>query len=725
MPAHARSTRMRRWGGTVLISGSLAVASSFAFAPAAMADPAPTPDTVQLIPGEHTVDVPNGVCAVEFTAAGGSGGTAITGLSESGGAGAIITGGMSVSPGESFDVAVGGAGAVFGGFNGGGDGGGGGHSGAGGGGYTEISIDGELLVLAGGGGGSGGGHSTNFGEGGDAGLPDGVGVFPGQDGQDGEDGINHDPDNRPGGGAGGGIDASGVGGTNYQSDPTVFDWDGSDGDGRTGGTGGPDNSPDSGGGGGGGYFGGGGGAGTVGNGAGGAVPDAPVGGGGGGGSSYVADTDTVDYVAADLGSRAHGTNGYATFTWVMCDYDLALTKTSPNEAFEADVPVTYLVEVTNLGPEDMAVGDTVSVADALATGGTLVSATTTASEDFVCDTEFGGTIAGSEIDCWIPVDGSDTGKGLAVGESLTLEYTQVLSGTDPVENTASVTDRGDQSNNTASAILDPAMPSLGLVKSAAPEEITEAGEEVEYSFAVTNTGNITIADLVITEGDFSGTGEMSDIVCEQTVLSPDEATDCTATYVATQADVDAGEIRNTATANGVTPGGNPVASDPSSALVGVDQQPSLGLVKTASTDEVTAAGEDIDYTFAVTNTGNVTMTDIAIVEGEFSGTGELSEIVCSTEPLAPGDTTECSASYVTTAADMKAGSIENTATATGADPSGAPVESDPAAAEVDVVPPLAVTGLDTGASVALGAGALALIVGGAWLVVSRARRVEA
>src|SRR5690606_28700397 len=111
---------------------------------------------------DHTVVVPNGVCAVDIVAAGAAGGTAISGVVEAGGAGAVIGASLRVAPGQEFEVVVGGAGAsaATGGYNGGGAGGATGlHPGAGGGGFTGISFDGDLLVLAGGGGGTGGGHS--------------------------------------------------------------------------------------------------------------------------------------------------------------------------------------------------------------------------------------------------------------------------------------------------------------------------------------------------------------------------------------------------------------------------------------------------------------------------------------------------------------------------------------------------------------------------------------
>jgi uncharacterized repeat protein (TIGR01451 family) len=97
--------------------------------------------------------------------------------------------------------------------------------------------------------------------------------------------------------------------------------------------------------------------------------------------------------------------------------------------------------------------------------------------------------------------------------------------------------------------------------------------------------------------------------------------------------------------------------------------PGLELVKTADRGQASNAGDVIKYTFTATNTGNTTLSDVAIVDdpAQFTGTGTLSPMVCSptTQPatLAPGDQLICTATYEVTQADMDAKSIFNSATA--------------------------------------------------------------
>ncbi|MFI9631044.1 hypothetical protein ACIHCL_36975, partial [Streptomyces sp. NPDC052042] len=81
----------------------------------------------------------------------------------------------------------------------------------------------------------------------------------------------------------------------------------------------------------------------------------------------------------------------------------------------------------------------------------------------------------------------------------------------------------------------------------------------------------------------------------------------------------------------------------------------------------------------MTNTGNVTLKDVKVDEGEFTGHGKLNPVNCpkEAESLAPGATVTCTAAYTVTQADVDAGTITNSAMATGTPPSGKPPISPP------------------------------------------------
>lgn len=222
-------------------------------------------------------------------------------------------------------------------------------------------------------------------------------------------------------------------------------------------------------------------------------------------------------------------------------------------------------------------------------------------------------------------------------------------------------------------------PALTLTKSATPTSVSDAGDEVTYSFLVSNTGNVSVSGLAIDEDSFSGTGSLSNVTCPTTTLAPDADTTCTATYSLTQADADAGSITNAAHATATGAGGAPVSSGSSTATVSVNQAPGLSLVKSADPSAPTAftTGQQLTYHYLVTNTGDVTVTNVGIEEGSFTGSGTLSAVTCPSTTLAPQAQVDCTATYMLTQADVDGGSISNTATATGAGPNDAPVSSQP------------------------------------------------
>jgi hypothetical protein len=204
--------------------------------------------------------------------------------------------------------------------------------------------------------------------------------------------------------------------------------------------------------------------------------------------------------------------------------------------------------------------------------------------------------------------------------------------------------------------------------------------------------NVTLSNVAVDEGTFTGSSTMSAPTCPAGVLSvaPEAQVTCTATYVLTQADIDAGQLTNDATATGTTPQGASIDSNISEVTIPAVQTPADTLLKTVDSTTVTAAGQALTYTFTFTNTGNVSLTDVVIDEGAFSGTGTLSAVECpgAASSVLPGAIVVCHASYVVTAADLEAGTLTNTATAS-ATPAGGgnPIATDPSTAVVPAALP--------------------------------------
>ena len=249
--------------------------------------------------------------------------------------------------------------------------------------------------------------------------------------------------------------------------------------------------------------------------------------------------------------------------------------------------------------------------------------------------------------------------------------------------------------------------SIVIDKTASPTTVTAAGQIITYTFMVTNTSNVTLTDVNVTDNPTPPAGGVI-ATCQSlsdptgscsgatTTLVPGQIASFTGTYIVTQTDIDNGKIVDRATATGTPPSGVPV-SDTSDhdVVVVVTQTESLSIVKSASPTTVTGANQAVTYTFMVTNTGNVTLTDVGVTDNPVTPAGGVTPTcqilsnpagTCSgaTTSLAPGQIATFSGIYTVTQADVDHGSIVDTATATGKPPSGRDVTATSAIVTVDV-----------------------------------------
>ncbi len=253
---------------------------------------------------------------------------------------------------------------------------------------------------------------------------------------------------------------------------------------------------------------------------------------------------------------------------------------------------------------------------------------------------------------------------------------------DPVQSAASVTSTPVASPNPSVALTKLAEPPVDVNISG----LVDAGDTIAYSFEVTNTGDVPLTALTI-EDDTVGP-----ITCDSTALAVEETTICRADdpYVVTDDDELAGSVENIATALTNDPDDQQIASPTSSTSVEVSiPDPGLALVKSAGAPQdvngsgLVDAGDTIAYAFLVTNTGNVPLSLLSVVD-PLAGT-----VTCGVTALAPGDSTSCTADedYVVTEEDEVSGSVDNSATVTGVDPDGDGVESPGSVTSTEVATP--------------------------------------
>ena len=198
-----------------------------------------------------------------------------------------------------------------------------------------------------------------------------------------------------------------------------------------------------------------------------------------------------------------------------------------------------------------------------------------------------------------------------------------------------------------------AAPRLTLAKRATPVEVSAVGQRVDYEFEVTNTGNLTIDSISVSDPMVG----LSAVACPEASLAPAGSMTCTASRLTTQRDLDSGSVVNIARVGGVDARGNAVEPATAAATVTATQTPELTLTKSAAPASVERSGVSVAYTFVVRNAGNVTVQSLR-VEDPLEG---LTPISCPRDVLAPGAEMTCTANRTVTQADVDSGSIVNSA----------------------------------------------------------------
>ena len=230
--------------------------------------------------------------------------------------------------------------------------------------------------------------------------------------------------------------------------------------------------------------------------------------------------------------------------------------------------------------------------------------------------------------------------GLAPGQSITCTASYAVTQADldagSLTNVASATDGATTSPTDTVTVPATQRPALELTKSASPATYNTAGQTINYSYVLKNTGNVTLS------GPFTVTDDKAAVTCppDVTSLAVGDTLTCSATHTITQADLENGKVTNTATASG---GG--VTSNQATATVTATLCKVLSLIKTATPTTYSKVGAVITYRYLVRNFGNVTLT------GPFSVTDNKTTVTC-TQPadgaLSPNETMTCTATYTIT-----------------------------------------------------------------------------
>ncbi|WP_040401507.1 DUF7507 domain-containing protein, partial [Cecembia lonarensis] len=266
---------------------------------------------------------------------------------------------------------------------------------------------------------------------------------------------------------------------------------------------------------------------------------------------------------------------------------------------------------------------------------------------------------------------SDNINNIAPGQSVTFTATYVVTQDDidagtAIINLATATATGVNGatvTNTDTETITPEAAAAGIELEKKGEFVdvngngrADAGDQITYTFTITNTGNVTLRDIIVTDPlvDVSG-GPLASLAPGAT-----DGNTFTAVYTLTQEDIDDGSFTNTATVTGQY-SGEVTATDSDTQLF--ERLPSLSMNKTADVSTVNAAGDVIVYTITVTNTGNVTIGGIIKNDDKVNFSRNVGS-------LAPGESISVEIPYEVTQEDIDRGIIENIAGAVGQDPEG-------------------------------------------------------
>ena len=215
----------------------------------------------------------------------------------------------------------------------------------------------------------------------------------------------------------------------------------------------------------------------------------------------------------------------------------------------------------------------------------------------------------------------------------------------------------------------------------------DAGDKIPYTITVTNTGNTTLTDVTVSDAMLGINNNNLGPMAPGQTLTITTGT----TYTLTQDDIDNGSVTNQARVTYTNSEGNSFTNDSDDpdvpddvdggdsepnhdpddpTITYITQLPTMTVIKTGALNDANAngmadAGEYVAYTITVTNTGNVTLSNVQFTD---AGVTVISGLPIS--DMAPGDSVDIVVHQAIAQADIQVGTICNQAKITYDDPQG-------------------------------------------------------
>ncbi|WP_343534536.1 Ig-like domain-containing protein, partial [Pedobacter sp.] len=312
----------------------------------------------------------------------------------------------------------------------------------------------------------------------------------------------------------------------------------------------------------------------------------------------------------------------------------------------------------------------------------------------------------------------DVGESWVYTASYTITQTDVNAG--KVSNTAVVTSKDpagndvtdnsgtDTNNDSPTETPIPQSGKISLVKSVTsttPAGGYKLGDRIDYQFVAKNEGNVTLDNVVLTDNipgvtPIYASGDANN----NNKLDVGESWVYTASYTITQADVDAGKVSNTAVVTSKDPSGNDVTdnsgtdtNNDSPTETPIPQNGKISLVKSVTnvgtgTNGAFILGNQIEFTFTVTNTGNVSLKDLVLTDPLLANS-----VINIPGVLEPGKSIIHIEKYTITETNVAVGRVTNSAIIKANDPmgnevkdtSGTAIDNDNPTVTIVAKPPIA------------------------------------
>ncbi|WP_139205883.1 gliding motility-associated C-terminal domain-containing protein [Pedobacter sp. ok626] len=255
--------------------------------------------------------------------------------------------------------------------------------------------------------------------------------------------------------------------------------------------------------------------------------------------------------------------------------------------------------------------------------------------------------------------------GVSNGSGKTLNATLINTSTTAQTIIYTVTPRGETGGCAGDSftitVNVPVCVDIAISKTADKSSVSAVGDKIKYTITVYNNGNANHNQVVVNDPLLGGILSQPKGDNGNGILEKNESWTYDGVYTISQNDLDvagfplngSGKIVNTATVRSL----EYTSSKTATVDVAVLTNPLITLVKTG---RLNRDFKTLTYTFRITNTGNVTLSNLDLIDAKIPGTITLKQTV-----LAPGATLVTTVDYTITEAEKIVGTTTNTATVNG------------------------------------------------------------